>query len=209
DKERAQDLGRKLMLETGPLVGMIQIPGIRFGLKDVVTLSTLNSSIEDILPDLYKAGLEGLDAQADFLAQCLDAWLNATGRKEDVMESDSLDPENVAYQGRAIVSFLTLVPACILELKKSRVPMVSDRSKAFLETWLRGIMKRAKLLKNGRFLAKGDFKHKGYLGSGGLAKFRDSLWAAVTVELLPRSSERLAILASQSRDEVREQLGRR
>jgi hypothetical protein len=29
DKERAQDIGRKLMLEIGPLRGMIQIPGIR------------------------------------------------------------------------------------------------------------------------------------------------------------------------------------
>jgi len=28
EKERAQDIGRKLMLETGPLVGMVQIPGI-------------------------------------------------------------------------------------------------------------------------------------------------------------------------------------
>ena len=35
DKERAQDLGRKLMLETGPLVGMVQIPGIRFGVTAV------------------------------------------------------------------------------------------------------------------------------------------------------------------------------
>ena len=53
DKERAQDIGRKLMLETGPLVGMIQIPGIRFGVKDVVTLATLNSAIEDVLGDIY------------------------------------------------------------------------------------------------------------------------------------------------------------
>jgi DGQHR domain-containing protein len=30
-KERAQDIGRKLMLETGLLVGMIQIPGIKYG----------------------------------------------------------------------------------------------------------------------------------------------------------------------------------
>jgi hypothetical protein len=29
---------RKLMLEIGPLVGMIQIPGIKFGVKDVVAL---------------------------------------------------------------------------------------------------------------------------------------------------------------------------
>jgi DGQHR domain-containing protein len=41
DKERAQDIGRKLMLETGPLVGMIQIPGIKYGVKDVITLATL------------------------------------------------------------------------------------------------------------------------------------------------------------------------
>ena len=36
EKERAQDVGRKLMLETGPLVGMIQIPGIKYGVQDVV-----------------------------------------------------------------------------------------------------------------------------------------------------------------------------
>lgn len=52
------------MLETGPLVGMIQIPGIKFGVKDVVTLSTLNSAIEDILDDLVQAGISSLDSQA-------------------------------------------------------------------------------------------------------------------------------------------------
>jgi predicted nuclease of restriction endonuclease-like (RecB) superfamily len=39
-KDRAQDIGRRLMLEVGPLVGMIQIPGIKYGVKDVVTLAT-------------------------------------------------------------------------------------------------------------------------------------------------------------------------
>src|SRR4029077_9085871 len=39
DKERAQDIARKLMLESGPLVGMVQIPGIKYGIKDVVTLA--------------------------------------------------------------------------------------------------------------------------------------------------------------------------
>lgn len=62
DKERAQDLGRKLMLEIGPLVGMIQIPGIKFGVADVVTLATLNSGIEDVLGDLYEAGIRSLEA---------------------------------------------------------------------------------------------------------------------------------------------------
>jgi DGQHR domain-containing protein len=208
EKERAQDLGRKLMLETGPLVGMIQIPGVKFGVKDVVTLATLNSAIEDVLGDLVSAGIESLEEQTDFLAQCLDAWLEATGRKEDIAESESLDPENVAYQGRAIVSFLTLMPACIWHLKRNRVPLISDRAQNSLQTWLRGTMQRAGLIKNGRFLAKGDFKDKGYLGSGGLARFRDSLWvAAATTTKVPRlNSDNLAQRASQGRARIRLQL---
>jgi len=212
DKERAQDLGRKLMLETGPLVGMVQIPGIRFGVKEVVTLSTLNSAIEDVLDDLCSAGLQSLDAQANFLAQCLDAWLEATGRKEDVAESESLDPENVAYQGRAIVSFLTLVPACILELKRKDLPLVSDVAREHLSGWAKGMMKRARLLDRAeRFLAKGEFKHKGYLGSGGIARFRDTLWAAATArEKLPSrvKAEKLEELAAGSRAKVRSELAR-
>ena len=178
DKERAQDLGRKLMLEIGPLVGMVQIPGIKFGVSDVVTLATLNSGIEEILDDLFVVGIRSLEAQAEFLAQCLEAWLDATGRRHDLDDSESLNPENVAYQGRAIVSFLTLIPACILELQRKDLPMTSPESKTLLEKWLRKTMVRARLLKDGKFLAKSDFKAKGYLGSGGLARFRDTLWAA-------------------------------
>ena len=74
DKERAQDLGRRLMLDIGPLVGMVQIPGIKYGVKDVVTLSTLDRAIEDVLGDLCGGGIDNLEAQAEFLAQCLDAW---------------------------------------------------------------------------------------------------------------------------------------
>jgi len=211
DKERAQDLGRKLMLETGPLVRMVQIPGIGFGVKEVVALSTLNSAVEDVLEDLRNAGIQSLEAQADFLAQCLDAWLEATGRKEDLSESDSLDSDNVVYQGRAIVSFLTLIPACILELKKAKVSLVSAQANTLLVGWLRGTMKRARLLKNGKFLAKGEFKHKGYLGSGGLGRFRDALWAAAgTTRVLPPriKAEKLAQLAAESRANVNLQLGR-
>jgi DGQHR domain-containing protein len=210
DMERAQDLGRKLMLETGPLVGMVQIPGIKFGVKDVVTLSTLNSAIEDVIGDVYDSGIESLDAQAEFLAQCLDAWLEATGRKEDVTETESLDPENVAYQGRAIVSFLTLIPACILELRKQKmkVQLVSSTARVILTTFLRGIMKRAGLMRDGKFLSKGDFREKGFLGSGGLARFRDSLWAAVgsTKTLARIRAERRAELAEVNRANVRRHL---
>ncbi|HKO95408.1 MAG TPA: DNA sulfur modification protein DndB [Pyrinomonadaceae bacterium] len=70
-KERAQDIGRKLMLETGPLVGMIQIPGIRYGVKDVVTLATLNTAIEGVIPELDECEITNLEAQAEFLSQML------------------------------------------------------------------------------------------------------------------------------------------
>jgi len=209
DKERAQDLGRKLMLEIGPLVGMVQIPGIKFGVPDVVTLATLNSAIEDILNDLYEAGVESLEAQAEFLATCLEAWLDATGRREDVTESELLDPENVAYQGRAIVSFLTLIPACIWELRKKDVRLNSPAVKTTLAKWLKGTMNRARLTKNGRFLGKADFKAKGFVASGGLARFRDTLWIAAVSEtkVSPRMSlDRLAELAAASRALVEREL---
>jgi DGQHR domain-containing protein len=209
DKERAQDLGRKLMLEVGPLVGMIQIPGIKFGIPEVVTLSTLNSAIEDVLADLFKAGITSLDAQAEFLAQCLEAWLDASGRKEDIAQSEALDPENVAYQGRVIVSFLTLIPACIWVLQRKNISLTSATATVALEKWLKGTMNRARLTRDGQFLGKGEFKAKGYLGSGGLARFRDTLWVAAASQkkVPPRLNlERLTVLAAEGRTRVRSQL---
>ncbi len=208
DKERAQDLGRKLMLEVGPLVGMIQIPGIKFGVRDVVTLATLNSAIEDILDDLSQAKVTSLNSQAEFLAQCLDAWLDATGRKEDVTGTEGLNPDNVAYQGRVVVSFLTLLPACIWKLKKTRTAFISDDTKPVLSKWLADVMDHAGLLDAGRFLAKKKFQEKGFLGSGGLAHFRDTLWAAA---LSPNavsnlSGEPLAALADKHRKKVKSEL---
>jgi DGQHR domain-containing protein len=211
DKERAQDLGRRLMLETGPLVGMIQIPGIKFGVRDVVTLATLNSAIEDELPQLYEVGIKSLDAQVEFLALCLDAWLEATGRKEDITESDSLDPENVAYQGRAIVSFLTLISACIWQLQQNGLEVDSPDAPRLLKKWLKETMKRARLTKENKFLAKADFKAKGFVASGGLARFRDTLWVAATSreKRIPRMSlERLKESATASRAKVRSELRR-
>ena len=210
NKERAQDLGRKLMLEIGPLVGMIQIPGIKFGVKDVVTLATLNSAIEDALDDLFQVNIESLESQAEFFAQCLDAWLEATGRKEEVSESENLDPENVAYQGRVIVSFLTLIPACIWKLKKANVKLISDGAKRLLNRWLRDVMERAGLLEDERFLPKPQFREKGFLGSGGLARFRDTLWAAAigSGRLDKLETDELAELAEKHRKRVRSELGK-
>lgn len=210
NKERAQDLGRKLMLEIGPLVGMIQIPGIKYGVKDVVTLATLNSAIEDVLETMDKAGVSSLDGQAEFLAQCLEAWLDATGRKEEVSETRELDPENVAYQGRVVVSFLTLTPWCIWILKRKRIQFFSVKAQQFLVTELRKVMKRSGLLKDGRFLAKGQFKEKGYLGSGGLARFRDTLWAATigTHRVSSLKAEQHAKLADTNRTKVIADLGK-
>jgi DGQHR domain-containing protein len=179
-KERAQDIGRKLMLETGPLVGMIQIPGIRYGVKDVVALATLNGKIEDVLPILEKCGVEGLESQSEFLAQCLTAWLDASGRFESkkTLKRGKLEAENVAYQGRILVSILDLVPAMLSELSSRKMSLVSSKSQDHLTTWLHKIADNAGLLDDGVFIGKTEFKNRKYLGSGGIGLFRDTLWAA-------------------------------
>ena len=188
DKERAQDIGRKLMLETGPIRGMIQIPGIRYGVKDVVTLATLNSAIEDVIGSLTKAGVESLEEQTELIAQCLEAWLQASGRKEYLSTSMTLDPNNVVYQGRVLVSALTLLPACVNEIRRRRAPLISTKAELILTKWFRRLLKKAALLKNGRFISKSDFRQKGYLGSGGIGRFRDTLWAAVGTASVGRMS---------------------
>ncbi|MEN6560912.1 MAG: DNA sulfur modification protein DndB [Acidobacteriota bacterium] len=203
--ERAQDIGRRLMLETGPLVGMIQIPGIRYGVKDVITLATLNSAIRDVLPELDAQGIHSLDGQTEFLAQCLTAWLEASGRFESKQGAcgTELTPENVAYQGRILVSVLALVPAMIWRLKKASVPhLVSDSALDVLIKWLRNVTKRAGLIEDGMFIGKKKFKARGYYGSGGIGRFRNTLWAAVegTHRITAvTKSERIAKIAEKNR----------
>jgi hypothetical protein len=165
-------------------------------------------AIEDALNDLIAVELTSIDEQAEFLAQCLDAWLEATGRKEEITGSEGLNPENVAYQGRVLVSFLTLVPACIRLLKGKPHPLISEKSKDLLTEWLRAVLLRAGLLDRGRFVPKGQFKQKGFLGSGGLARFRDTLWAASAASrsIGRLSPERRAKLAEEHRGRVRRDL---
>jgi len=205
-KERAQDIGRKLMLEKGPLVGMIQIPGIRYGVKDVITLSTLNGAIESIIDDMEKLGIEGFEMQTDFLSQCLSAWFEASGRFEDPKEKGKteLNPSNVVYQGRVLISIIDLIPAMIWKLKKSKVQLVSDKASDILTEWLKGIIKNANLMENGSFIDKSKFKSLEYLGSGGIGRFRNSLWAVInSSERLGKiKEEKVAALAKANRDMV-------
>jgi DGQHR domain-containing protein len=211
EKERAQDVGRKLLLETGPLVGMIQIPGIRYGVKEVITLATLNNAIEDILPVLSKCGIDGLEMQADFLAQCLTAWLEASGRfhRNGSSKQVELDPANVAYQGRVLVSILALVPAMLQKLKKERIVFVSEKAQESLTHWLQEIADRARLLEDGVFIGKKEFKNRKYLGSGGIGLFRDTLWAASSTkgDLRRVRPEKIALIAKGARAKAFKALG--
>jgi DGQHR domain-containing protein len=201
DKERAQDVGRKLMLDTGPLVGMIQIPGIKYGVKDVITLATLANAIEDVLPNLTSCGIDGLETQTEFLAQCLTAWLDASGRFEAPTKRRTLHPENVAYQGRVLVSILDLVPAMLWKLKRAKLPFVSGDAQARLQKWLHETAERAGLLDDGVFIDKGEFKNRKYLGSGGIGLFRNTLWAAfgTSEDVSSLKPERVSELAAQTR----------
>ena len=201
DKERAQDIGRKLMLETGPIVGMIQIPGIKYGVKDVITLATLVNAVEGLLPTLRRAGITGLEAQTEFLAQCLTAWLDASGRFENPSQRQTLDPENVAYQGRVLVSILDLVPAILWKLKRLQ-NLISDSAQQKTKALLQQTAERAGLLDDRFvFIDKRIFKERKYLGSGGIGLFRNTLWAAFDSDNSVRrwGPERIAAAA----DEVR------
>lgn len=212
-KERAQDIGRKLMLETGPLVGMIQVPGIRYGVKDVITLATLNGAIEDVLPKMETNNIHGLEMQTEFFSQCLTAWLEASGRFESRTRSKQteLSPQNVVYQGRILVSVITLIPALVWKLKEVQVPLVSDKAMSVLTDWLKDVADRANLLENGVFIGKDKFKERGYLGSGGIGRFRDSLWAVVASKNKigkTTKPEELSALADQNRQLVYSKLGK-
>lgn len=176
-KDRAQDIGRKLMLEVGPLVGMIQIPGVKYGVKDVVTLATLNAAIEGAIPTLDLCDITNLEAQTVFLAQMLDCWLQASGRAHDA-DTKALDAQNVVYQGRILVSVIDLVPAVLAHLKETKIAFVSEKARFEVTQWLRGMIERANLLSNDKFVEKDEFKKLGFLGSGGIGRFRNLLWAA-------------------------------
>lgn len=211
DQGRAQDISRKLMLEKGPLVGMIQIPGIKYGVKDVITLSTLAGAVEDVIEALHQADLTSLDEQADFIAQALDAWLEATGRRETPDDKNKLSSGNVVYQGRILVSVISLIPAMLWRLKKLNHPLISQRSQVRLVDWLKKVIGSAGLLdKKGSFISKDEFKKCGYLGSGGIGRFRARLWASVQesrqkIAQLP--DEKISAMAEHNRASIMEKLG--
>jgi DGQHR domain-containing protein len=201
-KDRAQDIGRKLMLDVGPLVGMIQIPGIRYGVKDVVTLATLNTAIEGALPALDACDITNLEAQAAFIAEVLECWLKASGRAET--NTLELDPQNVVYQGRILVSVIDLIPAILAHITQKRLTFVSEKTREEITRWFRGAIERAGLLHDGQFAAKEEFKESGFTGSGGISRFRNLLWtAAFSKKKLGRlKPETIAERAAVARDEV-------
>lgn len=210
--ERAQDIGRRLMLETGPLVGMIQIPGIRYGVKDVITLATLNGAIEDVLDLMEKHNILSLDMQTEFLSQCLTAWLEASGRFESRISSKGveLSPQNVVYQGRILVSVIALIPAIIWKLKEEELSLVSENALEALTVWFKDLAKKAGLLDHGVFIGKDKFKERGYLGSGGIGRFRNALWAVVVGDqkiTRATKADRVYELAEKNRNLVRSALG--
>ena len=208
-KDRSQDIGRRLMLEVGPLVGMIQIPGIKYGVKDVVTLSTLNTAIEGAIPALDSCDINNLESQAAFLAQLLDCWLQASGRAENQGISE-LDPKNVVYQGRILVSAIDLVPAVLARLKQAKIKQfVSENARNSISSWFGDIMDRADLLRNHKFVEKEEFKKLGFLGSGGIGRFRNLLWAATltNAKFDTNNHDQIAIIAENARGIVNKAIG--
>lgn len=206
-KERSQDIGRKLMLESGPLVGMIQIPGIKYGVKDVITLSTLNGAVENVLETMEKQGIVALEMQTEFLVQVLDGWSEATGKFKSVKKNlfdEEEQSDNIAYQGRILVSIITLVPALIAKLKAKRVVLISDKASDVISEALTNMAINAGLINNGIFISKEKFKEKNFLGSGGIGRFRNTLWAAFDspTKISRFGDDKLSELAEENRAKI-------
>ncbi len=179
--DRAHDISRKLMLEEGPLVGMIQIPGIRYGVKGVITLSTLSSAVESILAEISKLGYQTITEQTWIISLALDAWFQATGRKQEFTNEQNfeIEEESAVYQGRLIVSIIYLLPGLIAKYKDNLVKSDDSEIVKTFKTGLKKLLKRANLLKDEKFINKSDFKKHGFLGSGGIGRLRDLLWASL------------------------------
>jgi hypothetical protein len=96
----------------------------------------------------------------------------------------------------------------VWRLKKIKKPPVSDASMAVLTKWLVKVIDRAGLSEDGLFLSKKKMRSKGCLGSGGMARFRDTLWAAALGfdEVSDFDPEALAVRAEQHRVKVKGEL---
>ena len=115
----------------------------------------------------------------------------------------------MAYQGRVLVSILTLTPAILLVLRKRKVPYVSTRAEEILTNWFRGVIRNAGLVDGRRFISRTRFKAKRYLGAGGIGLFRNTLWVASTGRRVPPSASatKIQVLADRARAKVYRQLG--
>ena len=71
-------------------------------------------------------------------------------------------------------------------------------------------MKRVKLLEDDMFVGKDSFKKRGYLGSGGIGRFRDALWAGIraTTKGVTIPTARQKEVADKNRVFVHRALGR-
>jgi len=74
---------------------------------------------------------------------------------------------------------------------------------------LRKIADSAGLLQDGRFIDKAEFKHRKYLGSGGIGLFRDTLWSAIDAkkDLRRIKPQKIAEIAKISRARIHHSLG--
>jgi hypothetical protein len=127
--------------------------------------------------------------------------LEASGRFEYPSDGSTLDPENVAYQGRVLVSILYLVPGILWKLKRLQ-SLISESAQQKTKALLQDTAERAGLLDSDKvFIDKRVFKERKYLGSGGIGLFRNTLWAAFGSEDTVRrwGPERIATVAEEVR----------
>jgi len=71
------------------------------------------------------------------------------------------------------------------------------------------VIERAGFMQRGRFIDRDEFKKKGFLGSGGIAKFKNRLWAGTKVNVKGLNDEAIEKRANAARAQAREFLGKK
>jgi hypothetical protein len=100
------------------------------------------------------------------------------------------------------------VPAILAHLLDAKLPFVSEKARQDVTEWFKETIHNAGLIQKGKFVVKDDFRKLGFLGSGGIGRFRNLLWAAAYRKrnVSNLSPEDIAKAAGQGRAEANKAL---
>jgi hypothetical protein len=88
--------------------------------------------------------------------------------------------------------------------------LISENATVILTEFLKSVAQNAGLLDDDVFIDRNKFKSRGFLGSGGIARFRDLLWASIKGRKTGRLKlERISKIAEENRAIINKYLSKK